>query len=1706
MSISNYNIVKTLYEGAKSKVSLATEKNSGEKVLIKIVDIDHNASLFRTNLQNEFQILQSLEGNLKPIAFEEERSDAFMVREYFEGISLKEFINSKPISLLDFFRISIAIIEELNKLHLQGFIHKDVNPSNILINDDLKEVKVIDFDLSVRVNHKNNLQGNPELLEGTLLYISPEQTGRMNRTVDYRSDFYSLGITFYEILSGNTPFNSDDPLELVHFQIAQKATALSELNLNIPFVISKIIDKLMAKSAEERYQSLSGLNSDLEKCQRQFLSENKIDSFELGLSDFSNKLNISQKLFGREKETERILNDFERIVNKGKGFILINGKSGVGKTSLIHEIYRPVSSSRGYFLVGKFEDLQSNTPYFAWVSILSKYADLILTESIGKIEFWKNEIIRNLGANCRILTELVPTLEIILGTYEPVQEIPALESQNRFIFTILSFLKTIATEKQPLVLFLDDMQWADSASLYLLKNVLADTNLNHILIIASFRTNEVNASHPFGLLVSEIKNELMEKSFLAGNFFIDEISIDNLRIEDCNALISETLNRPLYETAVLSNLVFEKTYGNPFYINQFLLTIYEDGLLKFNDQKWMWQSDEIRSKRITQNVAELLADKISKLPPETQKYLRLASVVGNKFKIKVVAEYFGAEMSVAHDHLWPAIVQGTLLSEDVNYKYLPYNTKGFTSNYSFLFAHDKLKEILYASLSESEKEEFNYKLAKQFYSNNLENFSNFKIFKLVNHFNLAENKFDSPDDRRAFYNVNLNAANRSKKSAAFGPANISYLNCLRYFDEVKSISDSAEKFDLLCNIAETGYLAVNIDECRKYASEAKKYANTISEKARLAEILITAHTSANLMAEAVSHSFDIFSELGLNFPKKVSKLTVIYSAILTQIALPKGKLEKIIDFPVMTDELQLQRMNLINISLPAFFLSRIEIYPLLIFKMVRLSVKFGNGKASIASYGSYGLILAGIVKDHMSAYKVGNQSMLLLSKFKADEYVSQANFVFYMFINQWREGIKHCIKNFTDGVNIGLAYGNLVYAAWNKYMMSLMSKFLDEDLKLSFEINEECIRFTNQIKQRIIYEKVLLNKENIEKLITKTSDFSCMAGFESKKLAIENFNKNNDRLGLSILYYTEGSIAMHYGAFVEAAEILYTGNQYMDAVIGTYSAEITRFSQTVSYSNYLVEGTDMATKKAMRKTILSNLKFAKNLSKLQSQNFGLLYSLAEAEFLNCENKIEKTIEMFDKVFGYFKEEVNVEIKCLANFLYAKFLVKVKSPLAREAVNKAIQAYDKWGALGVSLFLQEKYAIYLDKNIVSEKYSNSIKYSQLDAITIIKSTAALTGEIVLSKLFEKLMKLSLENAGAEKGYFILFNQEKATITAGITINDGFIEMNLPMQDSNLLSPAVVNYVTRTLENVVLHNAQNSTRFNNDKFILDQQSKSILCIPFVHQQKLIGVLYLSNDLATDTFTANRVELLQVLAGQIAVSIENALLIQNLEEKVIERTKQLAEEKQKSDELLLNILPNAVAEELKQTGKSKPEKFEEVTVMFTDFKNFTRLSEILNAEQLVEELHYCYTAFDHIITKHGLEKIKTIGDSYMCAAGLSNQSSDNVVYAINAAMDIRDFLVDLQQKKIKEGKPFLEVRIGLHTGSVVAGIVGIKKFAYDIWGDTVNIASRMETNSAVSKINVSGFVYQLAKDKFNFEYRGQVKVKNKDAIEMYFVERKK
>ncbi len=1485
---------KLLDRGQFTDVIL-TEDESGQRQILKILRQEHGSQAQAGQLSNEYKITKDLKikGLRRALSFSKASGRTTLTLEHVEGVSLSAYFK-EATSIPDFLDFAIKITETIAEMHQKGVIHKDLNPNNILFNVQEKRPYLIDFGIASNFSSKSSRHIRADALEGTLAYMAPEQTGRINRIIDQRSDLYSLGITFYELLTQKLPFYSNDPSELVHAHLAQTPLPPQNLAPKIPIMLSALVQKLLAKSAEERYQSAFGLLQDLNRIQK---DHNQL--FELAQDDFTDTFVLKQKLYGREDELRKLMSAYTDVCNGQRRFLKIAGYSGAGKSSLVHEIHKPITESNGYFIEGKFDQFKRDIPYFAWKQALKELTSWLLSEKEEQLNRWAALIKDAVKPNGKLLTDLLPQLELIIGAQSNFPQMNAVEFQTAFNQTFIQFLRIIARPEHPLVIFIDDVQWADSASLNLIKAILQAPDCPYILLMVAYRSNEVQPSHPLASLFAEL-----QKTDDGG----EELLLNNLISRDVEELLHDALSPHDADLEGLTNLVMQKTQGNAFFVTQFLKTLDESNHLYFDqtDKCWKWNLSDILKLDITDNVVELLIKKIGKMPDKTRTTLSAGACFGNKFDLNVLASILKQSTQDLEDSLDEA------LQEQL----------AFRASNQVKFAHDRIQQAFYEVCTQGFHQQMHLQIGTVLHDAIPAEQRQERVFEYIDHLNKGIDLL-KPDQKIWLLELNLAASRRAKNATAYKAA----LNYARLANQLLPPDAWQSTYALALRttqkIAEILLLKVRFEDCEKIVKEGLNYTKTLQDKIPFYEIQIKAYIAQNNLKGAVEYARPVLKSLGVDLPTSASKLKVGLSLVETKMALMGKKGEDLLNLPRMTDSNKLAAMRIMTSIDFAVYASQKELFPLHIMLQLRLSLKYGNCLYSPMAYATFGGILCGALKQIEAGYELVQTALKMVDLFDAREVKAMTYYSASVLTLHWKEHLSKTVQYLETAIQLGQTTGDLEFASLASISHASFEMWVSTDLAESLEKIKQHRLFITSVKQEsILYFTDIY--QTMALLLTRQqgADVQFRSEFFEPETKLEIFHHtNNDTLLATYAFYSTFTL-VYYNDFEQTPPLFKMGYKYREGLLGLYFFEcfawleaMVAVSRAENGKISLTEATSIAK---------NSIKAIKVAEKDAPMNYEHLRHSAEAELARVKQDAAGALRLYTQA---------IELAVKNN--YPIFEAKIRERLAELLLSrkqietgefhlkKAFEVYQNLNMKGKTTAMEQTYpsllsALRSDATNANKMATitrgatvlpNSGGSNMLDLNTIIKASQVLSGEVNRSRLIEKLMQLVLENAGAERGLLFL-NQEGALLAEAESVLGGtkLLHKKLSEVGDAASEPKVpeslVNYVFRGQQMVLLEDAAHKGQFTSLPYMKTHKTKSVLCLPLINQGKVSGVLYLENNLSTNFFTAQRVELLNMLSTQIAISLENALLYENLEEKVKERTAEVMSQRAELEKQNHNI----------------------------------------------------------------------------------------------------------------------------------------------------------------------------------------------------------
>lgn len=1663
VTLTGYQILDKIYSGSRTQVYRGIRTSDQKPVVLKFLLSEYPTFKELVQFRNQYSIAKNLDlpGIIKPLILENYHNSYALVMEDFGGVSLKQEImnhggmGSNVNSLREFFNIAIQIVETLEGLSRNRIIHKDIKPDNILIHPETKQVKLIDFSIASLLPRENQDIQNPNVLEGTLAYMSPEQTGRMNRGIDYRTDFYSLGVTFYELLTGQLPFQSTDPIELVHCHIARIPTPPIELVPAIPQVVNDIVLKLMAKTTEERYQSAFGLRLDLETCLQQYSENGSISLFPLGGRDVCDRFIIPEKLYGREAEVATLLAAFNRvsgreaeenhdsqfpIPNSRSELMLVAGFSGIGKTAVVNEVHKPIVRQRGYFIKGKFDQFKRNIPFSAWMQAFQNLMRQLLTESTAEVQRWKAKILEALGENGQVIVDVIPELELLIGKQPSVPELEGSAAQNRFNLLFGKFIRVLATQEHPLVIFLDDLQWADSASLKLIQLLMSDADTRYLLLIGAYRDNEVSPTHPLMLTLEDIQKT---------DPTVNQITLAPLDEPSLNCLIADTLSCPPERAVPLAELVIQKTKGNPFFTNQFLKSLHEDGLISLDSSQGGWQCDiaQVRTLVLTDDVVEFMALQLQKLPIKTQTVLKLAACIGNSFDLATLAiVHEKSQVETAAD-LWRALQEGLVIPVSEVYKFFQDesvvsgqlsvvicqdNKQGITTNeqltVSYRFLHDRVQQAAYFLIPEDQKQSTHLKIGRLLLTNTPQEEREEKIFDIVNQLNMGVELITHQNERNELAELNLIAGSKAKASTAYAAA-VRYLTLgIELLTDGSWIYQYELTLALHEEAAEAAYLNGDFEQMYHFIEGVRTQAKTLLDKVKVDEVQIQACMVQNQMKCALETALQALSLLGITFPEKPTQSDFQQALSETTSHLIGKRIEDLIDLPQMSEPNKLATMRLLSSLIAGGYIAAPELLPLISFKQVSLQIQYGNAAQSPFAYAMYGTIVCGVIFDIESGYQFGQLALNLLERLHAKQIQAKTLLVVHAFITHCKTHIGDTLKPLQNGYQAGIETGDLEFGGYCALTHCQYCYFIGLPLTEVEPKMASYIHALEQLKQAFSVNCLKIYLQSVYNLISPCGNPGSLRGRiydELEKLPI--LQQVNDRYGLFNLYTNKLILSYLFEDIEQATESGTLAEQYVDGATGHVGVVMLHFYSSLSWLMVYpsVSGSKQA---SILAKVTANQEKMKVWAQHAPMNYQHKFYLVEAERYRVLGSYVEAMDCYDKAIKGAKENEYIQDEALAYELAAKFyLAWDKELIAQTYLTNAYYAYARWGAKAKVEDLEHRYPqifSHILNQQISRQTSNTIPQMTtgmitstskggsdvLDLATVIKASQSLSGEIHLDKLLSTLMQVVLENAGAQKGAMILLEGDSLAIAAQCAVGEACNLQSIPVVGAEDIPVTIINYVWHTQETLVINDASVQTNFAADAYIIQQQPKSILCTPIKNQGKLIGLVYLENNLTTDAFTPSRLEILNVLSSQAAISIENAKLYSE----VLEREKELLESERRLAQFL-EAMPVGVAVH-DATGK----------LYYTNHRGQQLLGQSVKKEALAEQLTEVYQVYtagtDQLYPTDRLPILRALMGEHVTVDDMEIRRGEeiiplevettpvfdeqgNIVYAIATMQDISD-----------------------------------------------------------------------------------------------------
>ena len=1413
-------------------------------------------------LEHEYSLATELEPEwaAKPLTLTHRERRTILVLADPGGEPLDRVLERYREQTLDLARVlslAINLVTALGHVHRRGLIHKDVKPENVLV-DDAGRVWLTGFGIASRLPRERQAPAPPEFIAGSLAYMSPEQTGRMNRSIDTRSDLYSLGVTLYQMLTGVLPFTAADPLELVHCHIARQPVVPAERG--VPEPLSAITMRLLAKNAEERYQTAAGVEADFRRCLSEWDSYARIDSFPLGTHDSSDRLLIPEKLYGREREVDALLVAFDRVVAKGPAeLVLVSGYSGVGKSSVVNELHKVLVPPRGLFAAGKFDQYKRDVPYATLAQALQMLVRQILVKSEAEVDHWRHALLEALGTNGQLMVNLIPEVEFLIGKQPPAVELSSQEARGRFQLVFRRFLGVFASPEHPLALFLDDLQWLDTATLELLERLTTDPDVRHVLLIGAYRDNEVSSSHPLMRMLAAIRE---------AGARAEEIVLAPLGLDDVERFIADTLHCGPDSAGPLALLVHEKTGGNPFFAIQFLTTLVEEGLVRFDRDAaaWTWDLDRIRAKSYAGNVVDLMLGKLKRLPHHTQTALQQLASLGNVAEIERLSLVFGQSEEEIHVPLWEAVRTGLILRLETSYAFL----------------HDRIQEAAYALIPEAQRAEVHLRIGRLLLEHTPPAARHEAIFEIVNQFNRGAELITSEMERHQLAELNLVAGSRAKASTA-------YASALKYFIAGQALlkDDPLERggdlvFQLELNRAQCEFLTGALTVAAECVERLRSRAANAVELAAASCLGIDVCMTLGQIDRAVAIGLDYLRYLAIDWPVHPTEEQVRseYERIWSQLG--SRAIEEVVDFPLMSDPVSIATLDVLaKASVPALF-TDMNLRDLLTCRATSLCIERGNNPGSCLMYVWMSNIAGHRIGDYKNAFRFAQLGYDLVEKRDLKRFQAATYHTFAAMIMPWMKHPLICCVVIREAFEIANRIGDLTYAVYAR--MGLIGLLIAAGGPLAAVQSEaeNGLDFARKAKFAFGSDTIRMVLGFLRTLRALTAE---LGSFDHAEFDEIDFVRNLDKqIWMTQCWYWVRKLQVHViaGDFPSAIEASLKARPFL-LVSPTFEVAEYEFYSALARAALCDSATD-GKRRDHFEALRAHYERVQLWAEHCPEHFENRAALVGAEIARLEQRDADALRLYEKAIYSAREHGFVQNEALAHELAAQYCLARNLETAGYAyLRNARNCYHRWGADGKVKQLDELYPRLLEGLLTpAAAAAIGMQTARWDVETVVRASQTLSSEVDLPRLVEKLLRIAMENAGAERGLLILLGGGEPRIEAEATTGPGKVEVvvrQVPVTPSDLPQSAL-HYVIRTQESVLLDDASADSVYSKDEYVRQRRSKSILCLPIVRQAKLVGALYLENTLTPGAFTPDRVTVLQLLASQAAISLENATLYSDLQ----------------------------------------------------------------------------------------------------------------------------------------------------------------------------------------------------------------------------------
>lgn len=1651
-----FRLIAEVHVGSESRVYRAERWSDGACVIIKRLTAEYPSPSQIVRFEREFSLLRQLAGPGIPAALELQTCghSRFIVFDDEGAESLARL--PVPLPLETFFLLARELVTILGRVHAAHVLHKDVTPANVVLHPTHKLVRLIDFGLAAQLPREVHAANRPALLEGTLLYMSPEQTGRINRGVDYRADYYGLGATLYYALTGHPPFESDDPLELVHCHIARQPMLACKRRPGVPRGLSRVLHKLLAKTPEERYQSSVGLLADLARCQA--AAERGVDEeFALGSADVTEQFIVSEALYGREEQVATLLSAVARATGGRVEVLLMPGAPGIGKSALVSEVQRPVVACRGLYAAGKFDQYSRGIPFAAVLQAFRGLLRQMLTEEEGQLNDYREAFDTALGINVSVIAELLPELTLITGRRPPPLELPPSESQSRFELTFQNFVGVLAQKEHPLVLVLDDLQWADLSSLNLLTQLCTTPGRGHFLVIGAYRDGEVGEQHPLHITLRELTARGVQMTTLA---------VGPLAELHVQALVSATLRAPVAEVTSFARVLFERTGGNPFFVTQILRKLHHDEVITFNRTARCFQvsAQALHLLPVADNVADLMSAAVAQLPPQTQRALRLAACIGNELDLATLAAVSGTARVATAEALWPALQAGLILPLSGAYRTVSDDDDTVVR---YRFVHDRVQQAAYTTLGPAERAPTHHAIGERLLAQLPNEEREQRLFEIVSHLNKGAALRTQAADRDALADLNLLAARRAMAATAFASAWELLQTALELRGRDRFGRDYQASLELNTAAAEAAGSTGELAAMDALVDEVEREARTLMDKIHSREVRIQAYVARGRGHEALRVAQAHLADLGETISLNPTTTEVMLELARTRLALGWRTPEQLLLLEPIRDPIKHAAIRACGLIHSFAY----NIDPLLTtvlgFRQLTLALRHGLAPATPLAIASYGVVVCGALGDIPLGVRFGRAALTLMQRSESARFRSHVCTMLAWFNEAWVRPFREVGELALKGWSLALDIGELQAAQQAAMLRILYNLWGNRPIEDSLREARGFRQFLESSGGPPWLGQCQVIEQTLAKLLDPGTDIAQLTGdFFNQALFFATAGKKDPQVLLlwgqlrSWLLYLEGR--------VDEALI------QLDVSRPVLSSAPFNWLQPVWHAQHAMLDAARLGKLSILERGRAELRIARSLHTLRGlarhnpETFLHRIALIEAERAASLGHDNDAIAAFDRAIQLAHAARLPGDEAVAGERAASFYSsRERTTIARAYLRDACGAWTTWGARGRVQTLQARFpelavaqSVGLSVKQSSQGVSGAMLAQAFDATAVIQAAQAIADETDIPKLLDRVMTRALEHAGARRGTLVLERAGMLRIKAVADVAaGGVLRMpDQPLGDASSaddpLAAAVARYALRTGEPVVLDDAQAvGGPFAQDVWVQAHGARSVLALPLSRQGRALGVLVLDNDLTTAAFTPERLAALRVLATQAAIALDNAVLQSDLQTALQEQVELVRANQRFVPAEFLTALdrPSITAVQLGDSVQK------ELTILFSDMRSFTSHVEGNTPEQNIHFINDYLATMEPAILSHGGFVDSYIGDAIMALFAVGADA------ALHASIDMLRSLHRYNGERRSRGAREVRIGIGLNTGIVTLGTIGgPQRIKCGVIGDAVNLGARVESLS--------------------------------------------